>query len=124
MKIPNYLNVKINDAYLQQTRTTRRNSGNDTRATSESRKAKRDEIVLSPRVTEIRELEGAAKAVFEVRQGKVEAIEGQIASDTYNVNGKLVAQSIADLLSNLDACYCSERYRLPLSGMEDSIFGV
>ena len=99
MKIPNYLNIKISDAYLQQAQAKQsRNSGNP-RSTSESLKAGKDEIVLSPRATEIRELEGSAKSIPEVRQEKVEAIKGQLASRTYNVNGKLVAQSIADLLS-------------------------
>ncbi len=98
MKIPNYLNVKINDAYLQQTRATQRKNGHKSRITSGPQKVKKDEIVLSPRATEVRELDGAAKSVPEVRQEKVDAIKGQIESKTYNVNGKLIAQSIADLL--------------------------
>ena len=99
MKIPNYLNTKINDAYLHQARAKQSRGSENTRTTSESLKVRKDEIVLSPRATELRELEGSAKSIPEVRQEKVEAIKGQIASRTYNVNGKLVAQSIADLLS-------------------------
>ena len=99
MKIPNYLNAKINGAYLQQARATRRKDEQSSRIMSGSQKVKKDEIVLSPRATEVQELEGAAKSVPEVRQEKVEAIKGQIESQTYNVNGKLVARSIADLLS-------------------------
>ncbi len=99
MKIPNYLNVKINDAYLQQTRATQRKNGHKPGITSGPQKVKKDEIVLSPRATEVRELEGAAKSVPEVRQAKVEAIKGQIESNTYDVNGRLVADSMADLLS-------------------------
>ena len=98
MKIPGYSNAKISDVYLRHTRSLRREETRDTGVASESRKAKKDEIVLSPRATEIRELEGAAKAIPEVRQEKVEAIKGQIESKTYTTNGKLVAQSIADLL--------------------------
>ena len=97
MKIPNYLNVKINDAYLRQARAAQRKNRHNSHTTSGPQKAKKDEIVLSPRATEVRELEGAAKSVPEVRQEKVEAIKGQIESKTYNVNGKLIAQSIADL---------------------------
>ena len=99
MKIPNYLNVKVNDAYLQQARAAQRKNGHNSRTMSGPQKAKKDEIVLSPRATEVRELEEAAESVPEVRQEKVEAVRGQIESKTYNVNGKLVAQSIADLLS-------------------------
>ncbi len=98
MKIPGYSNAKINDVYLRHTRSPRREETRDTRAASESRKAKKDEIVLSPRATEIRELEGVVKAIPEVRQEKVEAIKGQIEAKTYNVNGRLVAGSIADIL--------------------------
>ncbi len=98
MKIPNYLKIKIHDAYLQQARAAQRKSGRNSRTTSGSQEVKKDEIVLSPLATEIRELEGAAKAIPEVRQEKVEAIKGQIESKTYTTNGKLVAQSIADLL--------------------------
>lgn len=98
MKIPGYSNAKINDVYLKHTRPPQREGTRDTRVASESRKAKKDEIILSPRAAEIRELEGTAKAIPEVRQEKVEAIKGQIESKTYTTNGKLVAQSIADLL--------------------------
>ncbi len=98
MRIPGYSNAKISDVYLRHVRASQRKDTGDTRAASGSRKTKKDEIVLSPRATEIRELEGAAKAIPEVRQEKVEAIKGQIESKTYTANGKLVAQSIADLL--------------------------
>ena len=99
MKIPNYLNIKISDAYLRQAQAKQSRNGKNVRAKSESLKAGKDEIVLSPRANEIRELEGSAKSIPEIRQEKAEAIKGQIESRTYNVNGKLVAQSIADLLS-------------------------
>lgn len=99
MKIPGYLNAKISDAYLQQTRVVQSKDRQKLHSVPESRKAKKDEIVLSPRAAEARELEGKAKSIPEVRQEKVEAIKGQIESKTYTVNGKLIAQSIADLLS-------------------------
>lgn len=98
MKIPNSLNAKIGDTYLQQARAAQRKGGNTTRSTSKSQNAKKDEIVLSPRATEIRELEEATKAVPEVRQEEVETVKRQIEANTYNVKGKLVAQNIADLL--------------------------
>ena len=99
MKIPNSLNAKISDAYLQQARVTQRKGGNNTHSTSKSQNAKKDEIVLSPRATEIRELEEAAKAAPEVRQEKVETVKRQIEANTYNVKGKLVAQNMSGLLS-------------------------
>ena len=98
MKIPGHPNARISDAYLRHTRSLRREETRDTRAASESRKAKKDESVLLPHATEIRELAGAVEAIPEVGQEKVEAIKGQIESKTYTTNGKLVAQSIADLL--------------------------
>ena len=99
MKIPNSLNARISDTYLQQTRATQRKGGKDTSSTSKSQNAKKDEIVLSPRATEIRELEEATKPIPEVQQEKVETIKKQIEANTYNVKGKLVAKNIADLLS-------------------------
>ena len=99
MKIPNSLNARISEVYLQQSRAAQRKGGNDTRSTSKSQNAKKDEIVLSPRATEIRELEEATKPIPEVRQAKVEAVKRQIEANTYNVKGKLVAQSMAGLLS-------------------------
>lgn len=99
MKIPNYLNAKISDSYLRQARAAQRESGPNSRVASEPQKVKKDEIVLSPRATEVQELAGAAKSVPAVRQEKVEAIKGQIESNIYDVNGKLVAGSIADLLN-------------------------
>ena len=98
MKIPGFLSTRVGDAYSQPTRAAQRKDGSDTRAASGSPKTKKDEIILSPRATEIRELEGSVKAIPEVRQEKVEAIRGQIEAKTYNVNGQLVARSIADLL--------------------------
>ncbi len=98
MRIPGYSNAKVSDVYLRHVRASQRNDTSDTRASSGARTTKKDEIVLSPHVTEIRELEGAAKAISEVRQEKVEAIKRQIESKTYTTNGKLVAQSIVDLL--------------------------
>lgn len=98
MKIPGYMNVKINDAYLQSVRPNQVKKGNDNSNAPGPLKTKKDEIVLSPRATEIRELEGAVKAVPEARQEKIEAIKGQIASSTYNAKGVLVAQKISDLI--------------------------
>ncbi len=97
--LPNSLSAKISDAYLQQTRAAQRKGGSNIRSTFKSQNAKKDEIILSPRATEIRELEGATKPVPEVRQEKVEGIKKQIESKTYNVKGRLVAQNIADLLN-------------------------
>ena len=101
MKIPSYLSSKISDAYLRQAQATKQREGNNSRSVPISRKVKQDEIVLSPRATEVRRLEELAKDVPEVRQDKVEAVKTQIESRTYNVNGKLVAKSIADLLGCL-----------------------
>lgn len=98
MKIPNSLNARISDTYLQQSRATQRKSGNNTRSMSKSQNAKKDEIVLSPRATEIRELEEATRPIPEVRQEKVEIVKRQIEANTYNVKGKLVAQNMAGLL--------------------------
>jgi len=98
MKIPNSLNAKISDVYLQQARTAQRKGGSNTRSALKSQNAKKDEIILSPRATEIRELEEATKPVPEVRQEEVETVKRQIEANTYNVKGKLVAQNIADLL--------------------------
>ena len=78
MKNPGSLNTRISDAYLRSARATQRKGGPDNHVASGSLKAKKDEIILSPHATEIRELEGAVKAVPEVRQEKVEAIKGQI----------------------------------------------
>ena len=103
MKIPTYLNLQINNAYLQQSRASQRKSSQDVRDTLEgsrsSEKLKKDEIIFSPRATEILELEGQTKSIPEVRQEKIEAVREQIESRTYTVDGKLVAKSIADLLN-------------------------
>lgn len=99
MKIPNSLNARVSDTYLRQSRATQRKGGNDTRATLKSQNAKKDEIVLSPRATEIRELEEATRPIPEVRQEKVETVKRQIEANTYNVKGKLVAQNMTGLLS-------------------------
>ncbi len=97
MKIHNY--TKINDAYLRQIqaapRKDKHNAADKTRSNAASRK---DEIVLSPRATEIRELGDKVKTYPEVRQGKVEAVKQRIQSNAYTVNGKMVAESILHLL--------------------------
>lgn len=98
MKIPNSLNARISDTYLQQSRATQRKGSKNTSSTSKSQNAKKDEIVLSPRATEIRELEEATKPIPEVRQEKVESVKKQIEANTYNVKGKLVAQNMVGLL--------------------------
>ncbi len=98
MKIPNSLNARISDTYLQQSRATQRKGSKDASATSKSQTAKKDEIVLSPRATEIRELEETTKPIPEVRQEKVETVKRQIEANTYNVKGKLVAQNMSGLL--------------------------
>jgi negative regulator of flagellin synthesis FlgM len=103
MKIPTYLNLQISNAYLQQSRAPQRKNNRDVRDTLDgirsSEKLKKDEIIFSPRATEILELEGQAKSIPEVRQEKVESVREQIESRTYNVDGKLVAKNIADLLN-------------------------
>ena len=103
MKIPTYLNLQISNAYLQQSRAPQRKNKQDARDTLDgirsNEKPQKDEIIFSPRATEILEIEGQAKAIPEVRQEKVEAIREQIESRTYTVNGKLIAKSISDLLN-------------------------
>ncbi len=103
MKIPTYINLKINNAYLQQSRAAKRKGKQDARGTFDgvrsNGKLPKDEIILSPRATEMRELEGRMKAIPEVRQEKIEAVKGQIESKTYTVGGRLVAKSITDLLN-------------------------
>ena len=59
MNIPGSLNARVSDAYLQPARAAQRKDGLDNRAASGSLKTKKDEIILSPHATEIRELEGA-----------------------------------------------------------------
>lgn len=98
MKIPDYLTLKVSDAYLRQSQATQRKDRHDARATSELREPKKDEIILSARATEVRKFEGLVKTIPEVRQEKVEAVKRQIESRTYTVDGKLVAKGIADLL--------------------------
>ena len=95
MKIPDYLNSKIGDVYLQQLRGAK---GNEARAASEPQKTKKDELILSSLATEIRDVTEKAKDIPEVRQGKIDAIKEQVEARTYNVDGKLVAKSITDLL--------------------------
>jgi flagellar biosynthesis anti-sigma factor FlgM len=101
MKIHNYL--KINDAYLRQAQAAQQKDKRDSASPSDTSRSSglsaKDEIVLSPRATEIRILEDAAQTFPQVRQGKVEAIKKQIQANAYALDGKLVARSIIDLLS-------------------------
>jgi len=99
MKIQNY--SKIYDAYLRQAQATqdKNNTGSAANGARSSGSSKKDEIILSPRATEVRELAEKVKTYPEVRQGKVEAVKQQIQANTYAVNGKLVAKSMTDLLS-------------------------
>ena len=106
MKIPDYLNVKISEAYLRQSRAAQRKSTSaHTQAASRATHAQaggqqkpRDEIILSSHATEAREFEAIAKVIPEIRQDKVNAVKTQVESKAYSVNGKLVAKSIVDLL--------------------------
>jgi flagellar biosynthesis anti-sigma factor FlgM len=94
MKIPSYINV--NDAYLRHIRLP--DKGKGTRGVSESRKQESDEIILSPRSAEVRQSEELIKDIPDVQQQKIEAVKKQIESNTYAVDGNLVARSIIDFL--------------------------
>lgn len=110
MKIPDYLNVKISEAYLRQSQAAqRKNTATRTQAASRSTPAHtsgrsrgqqkpRDEIILSSHATEAREFEAIARVIPEIRQDKVDAVRTQVESKAYSVNGKLVAKSIIELL--------------------------
>ena len=98
MKIPNHLNVKVNDAYLRHIRATERKSVRRIRETSESRKPEKDEIILSSHAAEVRQSEELARDIPDVRQQKIEAVKRQIESETYAVDSRLVARSIANFL--------------------------
>ena len=65
-------------------------------STSESRKPKEDEVIISPRAAEVRKLTEMAKDLPDVRKGKVEAIKKQIQSGEYKVSAESVAKSIID----------------------------
>ncbi len=99
MKISSYLTSNISDAYLKQSRATRPKDKGDVVGTSESRKPKKDEIVLSPRAIEVRKFEGVMESIPEMRPEKIEVIKGQIESGAYTVDGRMVARSIINLLS-------------------------
>ncbi len=59
MKIPTYINLKISNAYLQQSRAAKRKGKQDARGTFDgvrsNGKLPKDEIILSPRATEMRD---------------------------------------------------------------------
>jgi negative regulator of flagellin synthesis FlgM len=57
-----------------------------------------DEVVLSTEAKEFSQMLQKLKAMPEVRQDKVQAIEGQLASGTYQVDSKAVAQKILQSL--------------------------
>ena len=95
MKIPSYINV--NDAYLRHIRAAQ-NKSKGSRGVSESRKQESDEIILSPRSAEVRQSEELIKNIPDVQQQKIEAVKKQIESNTYAVDGNLVARSIIDFL--------------------------
>lgn len=92
MKIFNYLSVfqKTDKAYVRQSRAA------DERGPVLKKK---DEVIFSSHVTDLHKFEELAETVPEVRQEKISAIKDQIRSKGYYVAGRLVAQSIADLLS-------------------------
>ena len=102
MKIPNHINMNAGDAYLKQSQAAKRMEAREANGASDaarsSGKQRKDEIILSSQAAEVRRFEGMAKAAPQIRQEKVEAIRKQVQSQTYNVDGKLVARSIADLL--------------------------
>ena len=93
MKIPGYYNSQISKAHLQKSQVTQRK-----KPKPESGKLKKDEMVLSPRATEVREFEELSKTIPEVRHEKIGAVKKQVQSKTYTVDGKAVARSIIDLL--------------------------
>ena len=95
MKIPSYINV--NDAYLRHIRAIQSKSKGP-RGVSESRKQEKDEIILSPRSAEVRQIEELIKDIPDVQSRKIESVKKQIESNTYAVNGNMVAKSIIDFL--------------------------
>ncbi len=92
MKVSRYSNFRVSVTYLRPPPVKHRKI-----SISESGRAKRDEVSLSPRADEVRKLTELAKSTPDVRQNKIEAIKEQIKSGTYKVSATSVAKSIADL---------------------------
>ena len=99
MKIHEYIHSKIGNTYLNQSRATKR--GDNDRNVSGPKRAKKDEIVLSSHATEVRKFEELAGTMSDVRPEKIEALKGQIDQGTYDVEGRLVAKGIADILKSI-----------------------
>ena len=96
MKISGYYNSlqRIDKSYLRQLRPTDEKKS----ASDLSKTKKKDEIVLSPRASELRKFEELAKTVPEVKQDEIGAIKKQMESGEYSVSGRSVAKSIVDFL--------------------------
>jgi flagellar biosynthesis anti-sigma factor FlgM len=102
MKVHEYINAKIGNTYLNQSRATKRGDGErGDRAVSKSKRVGKDEIVLSSHATEARKFEELAGTMSDARPEKIEAVKGQIELGTYDVEGKLVAKGIADILKSI-----------------------
>ena len=92
MKIPHHPNPRIGRAYLRPTPVAQRKT-----FISRSRKLTKDEVILSPRATEMQRLKRLANDVPDVRQEKIDAIKKQIKAGTYDVFARSVVESIIDL---------------------------
>jgi flagellar biosynthesis anti-sigma factor FlgM len=97
MKIFGYYDgiQKIDKTYLKQSRSIGQKQNN-----SESSNVKKtDEIIISPKATELQKYKEAVKSFPEIREDKTKSIKDQLESGNYKINGKSIAKSIIDLIS-------------------------
>jgi len=88
-----YDSSQIDKTYL------RPRSVDQKKSVSDSAKVKKtDEIILSPRASELHKFEEMAKEFPDIQEEKSDAIKRQIEFDEYKIDGRSVAKCIIDLI--------------------------
>jgi len=91
MKITNDKNISLLDAVIK-SNSQKTRKGND--VSSKTQGDISDKVELSSRKHEIDRIKEKVKVYPAVRQEKVEQVKEAIKTETYNVNGRLIAKSI------------------------------
>jgi negative regulator of flagellin synthesis FlgM len=88
--------MKINDNYFVKLDAYAKNIDGKTLSDSSKKQdgkapLRSDEVVLSPRANELRELKKAIDLIPDIREEKILMIKSQIEKGTYQVDGKKIA---------------------------------
>ncbi len=91
MKVQNDNTTNVLDSLV---RSAQVKSSKDTGASAKVDGSATDTVELSSRKEEIQRIKDRVMAAPEMRQDKVEKVQGELSAQTYNVKGELVARSI------------------------------